>query len=230
MNGIFKTLIVTTALAFTADSSPKTTFLSDQSKLTYNVSESRVLDGAYELSTPDGKMTLRGAYKDDQRVGNWYAFNPDGSIFLRYNYTLKKLVSVDMNAITRAKYEIKGLNKEAKTDATIPMPICSIEQYISLLGSEFQRKVLKENKSAAGTLDVDLIANVDATGNARYSAVYTIDGIKFSNKITVSEKLFDIEWLPAMYKGEALASTFTVNFQADFSPDPTKRQRFIWNY
>jgi hypothetical protein len=230
MNGIFKTLIVTTALAFSANGTQKTSYLSDQSKLTYNVADNKVLDGSYELSTPDGKMTLRGAYKDDQRVGNWYAFNPDGSIFLRYNYTLKKLVSVDMAAITRANFDIKGASEEVKKDATIPMPICSIEQYISLLGSEFQRKVLKENKSASGILNVDLIANVDATGKARYSAVYTIDGFKFANKIIVNEKLFNIEWLPATYKGEAFASTFTVNFQADFSPDPTKRQRFIWNY
>jgi hypothetical protein len=230
MNGLLKTFIVTAALAFSADGTQKTTYLSDQSKLTYNVNESKVLDGAYELYTPDGKMTLRGAYKDNQRAGNWYAFNPDGSIFLRYNYSLKKLVSVDMAAITKAKYDIKSSDDEVKKGATIPMPVCSIEQYISLLGSEFQRKVLKENKSANGTLDVDLIASIDATGKARYSSVYVIDGIKFSNKIVVSEKLFDIEWLPATYKGEALASTFTVNFQADFSPDPTKRQRFIWNY
>lgn len=230
MNALFKTLIVTTALTFTAGATQKTTYLSDQSKLNYNINDAKVLDGGYELYTPDGKMTLRGAYKDNQRVGNWYAFNPDGSIFVRYNYTLKKLISADTAAIGRATYEILTNNEEAKKGASIPVPVCSIEQYISLLGTEFQRKTLKENKSASGTLDVDLIANVDANGKARYSAFYSIDGFKFNTKIVVSEKLFDIEWLPATYKGETMASVFKVKFQADFSPDPTKRQRFIWNY
>lgn len=230
MNAIFKTLIVTTALAFSANGTQKTTYLSDQSKLNYNVSDGKILDGAYELYTPDEKMTLRGAYKDNARVGNWYAFNADGSTFLRYNYGLKKLVALDTVAIQRVNYEIKSDNEEVKKGASIPVPICSIEQYISLIGTEFQRKTLKENKAATGTLDVDLIANVDATGKARYSAFYQIDGFKFNTKIVLSEKLFNIEWLPATYKGEGVASTFKVSFTADFSPDPTKRQRFTWNY
>ncbi|RYY06451.1 MAG: hypothetical protein EOP43_06310 [Sphingobacteriaceae bacterium] len=230
MSTIFKTLIVTTALAFSAVAGPKTIILSDQSKLTYNISDDKKLNGAYILTTPDDKVSLKGAYKDDQRVGNWYTFNPDGTIFLRYNYDLKKLISIDTVAITRVKYEINTTDDEVKKGSNIPVPICSIEQYISLLGSEFKRKILKEDKTASGMLNVNLIANVDANGSARYSANYTIGGVKFNTKLIISEKMFDIEWLPASYKGQKIAGTFIISTQADFSTDPPKRQRFIWNY
>ncbi|RYE13448.1 MAG: hypothetical protein EOP45_21165 [Sphingobacteriaceae bacterium] len=163
-------------------------------------------------------------------MGNWYAFNADGTPFLRYNYDLKKLISIDTVAISRAKFDINTTNTEAKKGSNIPVPICSIEQYISLLGSEFKRKIMKEDKTASGILNVDLIANVDANGSARYSALYTIGGIKFNTKLSIGEKMFDIDWLPASYKSEKFAGTFIVSTQADFSTDPTKRQRFIWNY
>jgi len=230
MNAIFKTLIVTTALILSVDGTQKTALLSDQSKLTYTITDNKTLNGAYILSTPDDKMSLRGAYKDGVRVGNWYAFNPDGSIFLRYNYDLKKLISIDTVAIGHARFTIAGANEEVKNAATIPVPICSIEQYMSIVGSEFERKIRQENKSVDGSINADLTATVDANGRARYTAFYVIEGVKTSKKIIVNEKMFDLEWIPATYKGEKLAGTFTVNMDVNFRPDLTKRQRFIWNY
>lgn len=230
MSTLFKTLIVTSMLAISTNEGEKTTYLSDQTKLDYSVSYDKVLNGAYTLTTPDEKMSLRGVYKDDQRVGNWYAFNPDGSIFLRYNYDLKKLVSIDNNAIKRVKFDIPSEKKFDAADATIAVPICSIEQFISLVGSEFERKMRQENKSAEGSLSVDLTAFVDAEGNARYNANYVLDGINLSKKLIIKEKMFNIDWLPATYKKEKIASTFTVNMLLNFTADPTKRQRFVWNY
>jgi len=231
MNAIFKTLIVTTtALNFFTSAGEKTAVLSDNSKVVYNVTDDKVLEGAFVISTPEDKMTLRGLYKDNVRSGNWYAFNPDGSIFLRYNYDLKKLIMLDTVAINKASFRITSGGDEAKKMGSVPVPICSIEQYISILGSEFQRKIWAENKSAEGTLSVNLTAYVDANGKARYTGTYMANGVEDSKKLNVDDKLFNIEWLPANYKGENLSGTFTVNMQVNFSSDPTKRQRFIWNY
>ncbi len=208
----------------------KTAFLSDRSKVIYHTSEEKVLDGPFALSMPNGNLSLRGVYKNNERSGNWYCFNPDGSTFLRYNYDQKKLVYLDTAAITRVKFNVIGLAPELKKDASVPVPICSIEQYISLLGTEIQRKIFAQNKSAEGTIDVDLIANVNDKGKAYYSGHYVVDGVDVEQKITINEKPFDLDWIPASYKGKKYASTFAVKMRFTLTQDPTVRQRFIWNY
>lgn len=231
MNIIFKGLLITSVLSIGAFTSvEKTVELSDRSKLVYNVSDDKKLNGAFIISSADNKLLLRGSYKDDKRSGNWYCFNPDGSVFLRYNYDLKKLVSLDTAAVKRVDVVLKTDDKDVKTNAMIPVPICSIEQYVALLGSEFERKILAENKGADGNISADLIASVDENGKATYSAVYMVGGAKAVKKLIVNEKVFDIEWIPASYQGKNIASTFTVNIMANLSTDPTKRQRFMWNY
>ncbi|MBE9586487.1 hypothetical protein IM792_18710 [Mucilaginibacter sp. JRF] len=231
MNTIFKSLLITSVLSMGAlNNVEKTVELSDKSKLVYNVGEDKKLNGAFTISSVENKLLLRGSYKEDQRSGNWYCFNPDGSVFLRYNYDLKKLVSLDTAAIKKVDVVLKTDDKDVKKNAMIPVPICSIEQYVALLGSEFERKIMAENKSAEGTVSADLIASVDENGKATYSAVYMAGGAKAAKKLIINEKVFDIEWIPASYQGKNIASTFTVNMMADFSSDPTKRQRFMWNY
>jgi len=231
MNLTFKTLLLTSTLAFFyLSNEEKAGQLSDKSKVVYHLTEDKKLDGPFTISTSDNKPLLRGAYKDNQRTGNWFCFNPDGTVFLRYNYDSKKLVSVDTKAISRAKFDIKGASEEVKTAASIPVPVCSVEQYISLVGVEFERQVLSENKSAQGTLEAELVANIDASGKASYSAVYQANNIEVTKKLKFNEKLFNIEWIPSSYKGEKLASTFTVKMEVKLGGDPFQRQRFIWAY
>lgn len=231
MTAFFKTLLITGTIGvFAMSAIEKSGFLSDRSKVVYHISDDKTKEGAFTISTSDDKTILRGAYKDNQRSGNWYCFNPDGTVFVRYNYDLKKLVAVDTKAISRAKFDIKGASEEVKTGASIPVPICSIEQYISLLGVEFERMVLAENKTADGMLEADLVASIDANGKASYAAVYLANGIVITKKVKLNEKLFDIEWISANYKGEKLASTFTVKMVAQLGSDPLKRQRFTWAY
>jgi len=231
MNAIVKTLLVAgTIHLFGSASIEKSGVLSDKSKVIYHVTEDKKFDGPFTISTSDNKTLLRGAYKDNQRAGNWFCFNPDGTVFLRYNYDSKKLVSVDTKAISRAKFDIKGASEEVKTGASIPVPVCSVEQYISLVGVEFERQVLSENKSAQGTLEAELVANIDANGKASYSAVYQANNIAITKKLKFNEKLFNIEWIPSSYKGDKLASTFTVKMEVKLGGDPFQRQRFIWTY
>jgi hypothetical protein len=231
MIALFKPILVTVAIGLLAMSATeKSGLLSDKSKVLYNINEKKQFEGPFTIMTNDNKTLLRGTYKDNERSGNWFCFNPDGSVFLRYNYDSKKLVSVDTKAISRAKFDIQGASEDVKNGASIPVPICSVEQYISLVGVEFERQILAENKLAQGVLEADLVAKVDANGKATYSAVYQANNIEIIKKIKVNEKLFNIEWIPSSYNGEKLASTFTVKMEVKLGGDPFQRQRFIWAY
>jgi hypothetical protein len=230
MNTLLKSLIVSsTIFLFKSDNVEKAGLLSDKSKVVYNLSDNNQLNGVFAIYQED-KLFLRGKYKENIRSGDWYCFNPDGSVFLRYNYDLKKLIALDSISISKATVVIKSADKKTRESARIPIPVCSIEQYVSLLGTDFKRNLLRENKEAAGSLSVDLVATIDKVGKAYYVGKYVVDGINTQKKINVNEKLFNIEWIPASYEGKPLTSTFTVNMKFDMSDDPTKRQRFIWNY
>ena len=225
-----KSLFVAAAFSLLGTTEEKVATLSDQSKVLYHLSDDKKLDGAYSISTTEDKLLLRGLYKNNERSGNWFCFNPDGTVFMRYNYDLKKVVALDSKAISRAKIDIQSTDETVKTEASVPVPICSVEQYISLIGVEFERQIMRENKSAEGLLEADLVASIDKDGNATYSANYEAAGIIMKKKIKLNDKLFNIEWIPASYKGEKLGSTFTVRMAAQLGSDPRKRQRFTWAF
>jgi hypothetical protein len=231
MTSLIKTILITGALSFlVVTNEEKAATLSDKSKIVYHVTDDQKMDGAYTITDTENKLLLRGVYKDNQRSGNWFCFNPDGTVFMRYNYDLKKVVALDSKAISRAKIDIDSKDKTIQTDASVPVPVCSVQQYISLVGVEFERQIMQENKSAEGLLEADLIASIDKDGKATYSANYDANGITMKKKIRLNDKLFNIEWIPASYKGEKLASTFAVKIAAQLGSDPRKRQRFTWAY
>ncbi|AZI24811.1 MAG: hypothetical protein ABWZ79_14840 [Pedobacter agri] len=208
----------------------KTSVLSDQTKVVYAMNDSKKIEGVYSVLKEEDKVFLRGAYKDNVRTGNWYAFNDDGKVFLRYNYDLKKLLFLDTTSINRLKVEIDAKDPEVKEKASIPVPITSIDQYISLLGTELKRMVKTENKNADGTLEADLITKIDKNGRANYQAQYVADGILVTKKLVISEKGFDIDWIPSSYKGVNYAATFSVKARISFTEKPGIKQRFIWVY
>ena len=208
----------------------KTSILSDQTKVVYAMNDSKKFEGTYSVLKDEDKVFLRGVYKDNSRSGNWYAFNNNGNVFLRYNYDLKKLLFLDTISINRIKVDIATNDPLVKEKASIPVPIASIDQYISLLGTELRRVVLKENKSADGTLDADLVTNIDQNGKATYEAHYVADGIPVTKRLIIADKAFDIDWIPSSYNGKNYASVFSVKARIDFAQKPGIKQRFIWVY
>lgn len=203
-----------------------TVTLSDNSKVIYNVSEDKKLNGPFAITRED-KVLLRGSYKDDKRSGNWYCFNPDGSVYMRYNYDQKKLVVLDTARVARAIVEFPGI-KEESANGSIPVPVCSIDQYVSLLGSEFRRLILAENKNAEGVVPVELIANIDRNGKATYTGNYVAEGVTMTKRLKPDVKLFYIEWLPATMSGKSVEAVFKVNMSVDLSSNDVGRQRFRW--
>lgn len=230
MTLFIKTTLISATFLLLASTQEKVATLSDQSKVVYHVSDNKKMDGQFTITSSASKLLLRGSYKDNERSGNWFCFNPDGTVFMRYNYDLKKVVALDDKAISRAMIDIHSTDENVKKEASVPVPICSVEQYISLIGVEFERQIMAENKSAEGALEADLVASINMDGKATYSANYQANGIMMRKKIKLNEKLFNIEWVPASYKGEKLGSTFTVKMAAILGSDPLKRQRFTWAF
>lgn len=206
----------------------KNTTLSDGSKVVYTIDENKNLDGAYSVSSPSDKLWLRGAYKNDQRTGNWYCFNSDGSLMLRYNYDLKKLISIDDKMLSKISFTINDKDEAIKEKATVPVPICSIDQYVSLFNEQIYTIITKEQKNLPKEVPVDIIASINAKGNVSYRLAYTVNGLNYTNKLVVMEKMFDLQWAPAMYEGKILPADVVIS--SKLMLDGNKLQRFIWNY
>ena len=227
---ILSFFLLVTSFQIASAQEQKVAMLSDRTKVQYTINPAQKLDGSYSVTQDSNKVYLRGAYKDGQRVGNWYAFNNDTKVFLRYNYDLKKLVSLDTTSIGRLEVEVKTDDPNVKQKASIAFPIASIDQYISLLGAETKKKILLENKKAYGNLIVDLITNIDAQGKATYTAKYTADGMDLTKRINISNKTFNLEWIPANYEGKTYPSVFSVKAKIDFDSNASGPQRFVWVY
>lgn len=209
----------------------KTAKLADQTKVSYELNDSKKLNGPYTITKGgEDKIYLRGSYKDGERIGNWYAFNDDGNVFLRYNYDQKKLVYLDTMSINRLRVEVLTKDETTKDKATIPVPIASIDEYVSLLGTEVKRQLLADNKNAQGILDVDLITRIDTKGKPSYEAMYMAQGIPVTKRLVISEKNFALDWIPASYNGKEYPSVFTVKARIDFNEKTPEKQRFTWTY
>jgi len=224
------TLAIISLLQICKAQEQKNSVLSDQTKVVYAMNDLKKIEGAYSVLKDEDKVFLRGVYKDNLRVGNWYAFNDNGNVFLRYNYDLKKLLFLDTVSVNRIKVEITATDPVVKEKASIPVPIASVDQYISLLGTELKRVILKENKSADGILDADLVTNIDKNGKATYEARFVADGIPVTKRLIIAEKAFNIDWIPSSYNGTNYASVFSVKARIDFAQKPGIKQRFIWVY
>jgi hypothetical protein len=207
----------------------KSIILSDRAQVELSSNSSKQLDGPY-LVTMNKNVVLRGAYKANARTGNWYAFNDKEKLFLRYNYDQKKVLYVDSVSINRIDVKVLSTDPIIKEKASIPVPISSIDQYVSLLGTELRRLILKDNKNADGILIAELITEIDKEGKPRYSATYKTDGIDVKTRLVIKENDFKLEWIPASYEGTTLPSIFSVTAKIDFTEKIPGRQRFIWNY
>lgn len=202
--------------------------LIDDSKLIYNVNEKNELHGAYSVLNTKETVTIRGSYTDNKRTGNWYCFNNDKSMFLRYNYDQKKILFIDTVAIKKAEIVIVDKNPEAVKNSSISVPVCPIDQYLSIMKKEITESFPPPHMEYTGPTQIEIVAKVDANGQAKYQANYIFDKIKRSISISGKNKAFTIDWIPAMYDGKGIASEFKVATEVSFS-NADGHKRFNWN-
>jgi len=212
----------------TLNSIEKTGKLIDKSQVTYNLTEDKVLDGAYTIQDAANVTRLRGSYAKDKRTGNWYCFNSKGKLVLRYNYDLKKLVHFEDEELNGVEITVLDKDTDVVKNASIPLPICSIEQFKTLIVSELKDEISLKNKDVGADVEAEITALVKADGKVLYNVKYALKGLSYTTMVFPKDKLFSIQWLPATYKDKAYKSEF--KFSSTFKLEASDHKRFIWNY
>lgn len=230
MKAITLPLIITGALIGTlfTEITQKTKILSDNSRVTYNVNEKNKLEGAYFVENTNRDIWIRGAYKDNQRIGNWYTFNSDKTVALRYNYDLKKILFLDTIALKKAEITITDPN--ANGNGSVVLPICSIDQYLSVLKAAAKSIFPKEQIVYNKEIPIEIIATVKSSDDVIYTISYKINDKMYAFDIKNKDIDFDIEWIPSSYNGKNLEAEFSVKSSLLFSDNGSDKQRFKWNY
>lgn len=203
--------------------------LVDNSKVTYNVGEDKLLTDAYKIEDAKNVLRLRGTYKENKRIGDWYCFDASGKMVLRYNYTVNKLLSLEQTELAALTIKVIDKDEDVATNARIPVPICAIDQYKSLMEEELKDQLPAKLKAAKTKISAEIVAMVDANGEAKYIAYYQANGVEEKVNVYLRDKLFSLEWLPAKYNEKTYKSE--VKFTTTFELDPASTsKRFIWTY
>lgn len=205
----------------------KTKQLSDSLTIHYTLNDQQKLDGLYSLKDKSGETLLRGLYKNGERVGNWFAFNKDKSTFLRYNYASKQILELDADQMQKAKIRVQGGSKQSTQDARIPFPVFPLEIYIDLIQEKAKNEIPSYQRNPQAPILAEITAEIDATGETRYSLKYILENKTFNTQFKFEEPYLDFSWVPAQYQDQALPSTFTV-FAEILYPDAPDHKRVIW--
>ncbi len=215
-----------TSLIFTTE---KTGKLVDGSKVTFNIDDQKSLTGAFKIEGDANMLRLRGSYVANKRSGDWYAFNSKGEMVLRYNYTADKLLSLAKDDLATLEIKVIDKNDNVATNARIPVPICSIEQYKRILTEELKDQLPGKDRADKATVTAEITAMIDNNGAAKYVALYVVNGVENKAVVYLKDKVFNLEWLPAKYEDKTYKSE--VKFNTTFQVDPADNsRRFVWNY
>jgi len=207
----------------------KSVILPDDTKLTYQVDEKNKMNGLFTVINTSQQPLIRGSYKEDKRSGNWYCFNKDKSVFMRYNYDLNKILYLDTVAIKKATIKVLSNNKEVAENASISLPVCSIDQYLSLLNEEIKASIPANQVVYNRITDFEITATLDEKNRVEYKYAYMFGDNKYERVLKPRASKFNIDWIPAMYAGKAVASEFRVYSQITFSQDNSRMARFNWS-
>lgn len=205
----------------------KTARLVDQSKIVYNVSDNQVLNGAFEIKDLKNVTRLRGSYTNDKRSGNWYCFDASGKVVLRYNYDLKKLISLDEDQFAGVSVTVLDKDPDAVKNASMPVAVCSMDQMKKIVEEQLKNDIPAKMKAEGGQVTADFSIKVNPDGEAKYFAKYVFKDLSYTTMVYVKSKVFELEWLPATYNGKAYKSEVT--FSSTFDLIPGDHKRFIWN-
>lgn len=188
-----------------------------------------IKNGVSEMIDAEGKVLSRGKYKNDFKTGNWFFFTKKDSLYLKYNYDEKKILFFDPSKLYFVNVEIDTKDEKVKKGASIPLPLISIDEYISLLDKLIESKLSNELKlRGEGKYDIEVVATVNNDGKAKYSLNYKLYGKPFSKKIDQIDDKIIIDWIPASYEKTSLNSKFIVKLSYDFETS-SGHKRFSWN-
>lgn len=228
-NSIKSLCLVGVALAIggTAKAQEQETKLDNQWSVKYQLKSGEQLDGAYLVQDND-KPIVRGIMSEGRRKGNWFAFTKEGKIFARYNYDTNQLLEMDQEEITKARITVNASNKEIAQNARIPFPMMSIDYLTGYLRELVRKTVPSQYRTRDQVLPVEISIKIDKNGEARYQATYIASNKEYMPKLKVNEKLLEIDWIPAEYKGQTYDSEVKLYTELRFE-DAADHKRVLWN-
>lgn len=201
--------------------------LSDGSKLTYQQLNG-ALNGLYTTKKADVTL-LRGNYVGNKRVGNWYFFNRDNTVFMRYNYDQRKLLYIDSEMLALAKIKVNSGDDEVDKKASVPIPLISFAQYFTLVPEEAKKVIPIEDQITGGDLPTEILAKIDKNGEATYTVSYKKRGKDIVREFKLNINSFTLEWIPANYNGKNLPGEFAIAANLVFEKKTDEIRRFNWN-
>ncbi|WP_231491624.1 hypothetical protein [Pedobacter sp. Leaf170] len=228
MKSLLITTVSTLFLSVLIVNVDKTEKLKDNSVANYQLDENGKKSGPFKITSSKGGILLSGSYKDGNRVNDWYCFDRNGNVTLRYNYNLKKLILLSEKQIADYEFKVDDSNAEVQEKFQAPFPICSAEQFKGLLISEFIQQIPAKQKTSKANLKGEVTALISETGRVKYFVKYVLDGYEYKTSVDLDNKVFNVEWIPATYKDKTYKSE--AKFNIDVAIDPTTERRFIWNY
>ncbi|WP_145858273.1 hypothetical protein [Pedobacter suwonensis] len=200
--------------------------LPDGSKLIYQTINNE-LNGIYSIEK-DGVTVLRGNYVSGKRVGNWYIFNNDKSIYARYNYDAHKLLSLDAKMLSLATVNVRSGNDDINSKASVSFPLISLAQYFSLVTNLAESIVPLNDIYKLEKDQVTITAKVDDKGSAEYFVYYQIKGKDQKYKLKVDKDPFFIDWVVSSYEGKAYPSEFIIKTKLVPPIQQTNHRRINW--
>lgn len=200
--------------------------LPDGSKLTYQTINNE-LNGIYSIEK-DGLTVLRGNYVGGKRVGNWYIFNKDKSLYARYNYDARKLLSVDTKTLALASINVRSGNDDINAKASVSFPLISLEQYFSLVTRLAESIVPLNDIYKLEQDQVTIAAKIDDNGRAEYFIKYDIKGKKQEYQLKVDKAPFFIDWVVSSFEGKTYPSEFVIKTKLIPSAQQGNHRRINW--
>ncbi|MEJ7557047.1 MAG: hypothetical protein WKF66_01985 [Pedobacter sp.] len=226
MNKILIILLLLSNLCVAQNKGAARETLPDGSTLTYNSLYGN-LNGAYTISIENDPI-LRGSFNNGKRVGNWFFFNRDKSLFMRYNYDLNKLLSIDEKKLALAKTTVLSSDENISKKASVPIPLLSLDQYFALMSEEVKKVIAKGISRNVTRVEAQILAKIDTLGLASYEVVYKIKGKQTTQKFTPLFGTLNIEWIPAIYEGKRYPSEFSYDSELELRQDAEHIKRFYW--
>ncbi|GAB2701199.1 hypothetical protein GCM10027037_27900 [Mucilaginibacter koreensis] len=201
--------------------------LPDGSQLVYEVAaDGKTKDGTYVVNNRENKeLWMNGYYKDNNPVGTWTFFNDKYEPALRYNYSQKKITYINNDSFKDIAVNILSDDEAVKKGASIPIPLCSIDELKALISSKVY--LLYDNVNSE--LETKVVAHVNAEGNAHYTISYpTSNGKTEEGKLVIDNGQFKINWLPSKFNDKPIDSEFIMT--VSITPANVERwHRFRWD-
>lgn len=173
----------------------------------YTVNAAKKKEGAYIVKNEQDIVLVRGIYKDDKKVGNWFFYSDNGDLVQKYDYDNNKLThfAVNPKSILKVNYEVYGANAVSKEDVALPIKIGGDDYLFYLLFNE--KKLPEDLKTVKGGVSLIYEFKIDAQGKlTEWLTHYKGDYYDRTEKNSIKSLPLDVyEFIPGRIKNEPKA-------------------------